>query len=72
MSSYMECPTCGHEFVVAEELLGSNVRCSHCYQWMNPFGGLLTQNYDEVEAGYSSSHQVEMWEEMGYEAGYDY
>jgi transcription elongation factor Elf1 len=72
MSSHMECPTCGHEFVVAEELIGSNIRCSNCYQWMNPFGGLLTSNYDEVETGYSSSYQTEIWEEMGYEAGYDY
>ena len=72
MSSHMECPTCGQEFVVAEELLGSNVRCPHCFQWMNPFGGPVQSNHEDLDVGYSSSHQVEIWEEMGYEAGYDY
>jgi hypothetical protein len=39
---------------------------------MNPFGGPVQSNYEDLDVGYSSSHQAEIWEEMGYEAGYDY
>jgi hypothetical protein len=39
---------------------------------MNPFGGPVQSNHEDLDVGYSSSHQVEIWEEMGYEAGYDY
>lgn len=73
MSEYMECPTCGEEFQVADELLGTSIRCPRCYQGINPFGGLLvssqSSSYDD---DYSSGYANDIYEENGWEAGYDY
>jgi len=72
MSSFMDCPHCGTEFIVSEELLGSNMRCPDCFQWINQFGGIANTEFAFADQYSSSSYQSEMWDELGYEAGYDY
>jgi len=73
MSEYMECPTCGEEFQVADELLGTAMRCPICFQGINPFGGILnTKSYYDDDDRYESSYTREVYDELGYEQGYDY
>jgi len=73
MSSYMDCPHCGAEFPVADELLGTAMKCPHCYQSINAFGGIDTKSYSFANDFYgSSSMDREVWDELGFEEGYDY
>jgi predicted Zn finger-like uncharacterized protein len=72
MNSFIECPHCASEFIVAEELLGSNMRCPDCFQWVNPFGGMAHTSLEgtDFEMAFSSSN--ESYDEIGWESGYDY
>jgi len=72
VSSFMDCPHCGTEFVVAEELMGSNMRCPDCFQWINQFGGIANTEYAFAESSNYSSYRDDIYEDKGWEAGYDY
>lgn len=72
MSSYMDCPHCGSEYIVNEDLSGSNTRCPDCFQWVNPFGGMANTSFAFSAKDYGSSYGDQIWEELGYESGYDY
>jgi len=72
MKSFMDCPHCGTEYTVNEDLSGSNTRCPDCFQWVNPFGGMANSNFAVTAKDYGSSYGNQVWEELGYESGYDY
>lgn len=71
MSTVMDCPHCGGEFKVSEDLVGTSMRCPDCYQSINAFGGIANTSFT-VSTFASSSYDRELWDEMGYEKGYDY
>lgn len=72
MNSFMDCPHCGTEFIMNEELMGANMRCPDCFQWINPFGGMAKTEFysSDFEMAFSSSNEV--YDELGWESGYDY
>lgn len=72
MSSFMDCPHCGSEFIIAEELLGSNMRCPDCFQWINQFGGIAHTEFAFAEGSSYSSYRNDLYDDMGWESGYDY
>lgn len=72
MNSFMDCPHCGSEFIVAEELLGSNMRCPDCFQWINQFGGIANTDFVYAEKSSYSSYANDVYDELGWESGYDY
>lgn len=72
MNSYMDCPHCGTEFIMNEELLGSNVRCPDCFQWINQFGGIANTELAVLDQYNSHVSSNEIYEELGWESGYDY
>jgi predicted Zn finger-like uncharacterized protein len=72
MSSFMDCPHCGTEFIVAEELMGTNMRCPDCFQWINQFGGIANTEFVLSESSSYSSYTNDVYDELGWESGYDY
>ena len=72
MNTFMDCPHCGSEFVFSEELLGSNVRCPDCFQWINQFGGMANTEFAFSDQYSSVTSSNEYYDEMGWESGYDY
>lgn len=68
----MDCPHCGTEFIVSEELIGSNMRCPDCFQWINPFGGIAQTDFAFADSSSYSSYRDDIYDDKGWEAGYDY
>lgn len=68
----MDCPHCGSEFIISEELMGANMRCPDCFQWINPFGGIANTDFAFAESSSYSSYRDDIYDEKGWEAGYDY
>lgn len=68
----MDCPHCGTEFIVSEELIGSNMRCPDCFQWINPFGGIANTDFAFADSSSYSSYRDDIYDDKGWEAGYDY
>ncbi len=71
MSSTMDCPHCGGEFKVSDDLIGTPMRCPECYQSINSFGGIGNTGL-VISSFATNSYDKELWDEMGYEQGYDY
>lgn len=72
MSSFMDCPHCGSEFIINEELLGSNLRCPDCFQWINEFGGIANTEFAFADQYKAYSSSSDLYDELGWESGYDY
>jgi hypothetical protein len=69
MNTFVDCPCCGSEFIIDENILSSNLRCPDCLQWVNHYsqedsGRSFVPSY---AAGYNH-----YYDDYGYEAGYDY
>lgn len=72
MNIFVDCPCCGSEFVVSEELSASRMRCPDCLQWVNSFDE-YSPKY--AMSAYASSYDDDYnytYDERGYQAGYDY
>jgi hypothetical protein len=69
MSSYVDCPKCGSEFVVSEDMMAGNLRCPDCLQWVDAMGDFFEAK--AAYAGYSGYGESE-YDDYGYQEGYDY
>lgn len=68
MSTYVDCPKCGSEFVVSDDIVSSTLRCPDCLQWVNSMD-------DFVGVGSYSSYGDagdSLFDDYGFERGYDY
>ena len=67
MNTFVDCPKCGSEFIIDEDLLASSLRCPDCLQW-------ISSHYEDAPASLVSSYggRSEHWDSYGYEEGYDY
>lgn len=68
MNTFVDCPHCGSEFVIDDEVASANLRCPDCLQWVSSFFDDSPRSY---AASYAAGHN-DRWEDFGYEAGYDY
>jgi len=68
MSTYVDCPKCGSEFVISDEIASSTMRCPDCLQWFSEVDYYCS---GDLVSAYSS-HVESIYDEMGFEAGYDY
>lgn len=69
MSTYVDCPKCGSEFQVAEDLMSASLRCPDCLQWVDAMGDFFeTQPALSGYSGYGYSE----YDDYGYQEGYDY
>ena len=64
MSTYIDCPSCASEVLVAEELLGLNMRCPDCLQWI--------ENADDSRLTLKSYYGASLQLAHGYDDGDDY
>ena len=69
MNTYMDCPHCGSEFSVSEDIAYSNLRCPDCLKWFNSMDDLMDSSM--AYAGYASYGDSE-YDDYGYQEGYDY
>lgn len=72
MNTFVDCPCCGSEFVVSEEISASRLRCPDCLQWVDSFSeGYSAKDY---VSSYASSYDDYnyLFDEKGFQAGYDY
>ena len=67
MSTYVDCPHCGTEFSVSDDIVSSSLRCPDCLQWINTF-----EEYSGTMAAYASYSTGSLYEDYGYQEGYDY
>lgn len=68
MNTYVDCPKCGTEFMVSDQIASATLRCPDCLQW---FSEMDYYGSDNLVSAYSS-HVESFYDEMGFEAGYDY
>lgn len=66
MNTFVDCPHCGSEFIVSEDLLVSTVRCPDCLMWVDED----TESVRTTLAGYASRLGSDYMDELEY--GYDY
>lgn len=69
MNTFIDCPTCGSEFVIDEAIAASNLRCPDCLQWINSYSDEYATK--GLVSSYSSSYS-EYYDDYGYQEGYDY
>jgi uncharacterized Zn finger protein len=68
VNTFVDCPSCGSEFIVDEEIMSSNLRCPDCLQWVSSYS-------DDNDRLFVSAYAVRFddhFEDYGYESGYDY
>ena len=67
MNTFVDCPKCGSEFMIDEDIMSSNLRCPDCLQWIDTdtdFG------LKSKLAGYANRLGSDYLDELEY--GYDY
>lgn len=69
MSTYIDCPKCGSEFIVSDDISGSALRCPDCLQWIDDHYDLYGDLSMEI-SGYASRLGSDSMNELEY--GYDY
>lgn len=69
MNTYVDCPKCGSEFVVSEDIAHTSLRCPDCLNWVNSMEDLMEPQYSYTASyGYGES----VYENYGFQKGYDY
>jgi len=66
VNNFLDCPHCGSEFVISDDLLVSTVRCPDCLMWID-------EDVESVRselAGYASRLGSDYLDDL--EMGYDY
>ena len=69
MNTFVDCPSCGSEFIIDENILASNLRCPDCLQWVN------NSSQEDSDKSFVLSYAAgfnQYNDDDGYEAGYDY
>lgn len=69
MSTYVDCPHCGSEFLVSDEIVSSSLRCPDCLLWVDTFGEYSASRV--AYAGYVD-RAGSMFDDFDYQEGYDY
>lgn len=67
MNTFVDCPKCGSEFIIDENILSSTLRCPDCLQWIDSL-----YSDDRAYVSSYSSRGADLFDEYGYESGYDY
>lgn len=71
MNTFVDCPCCGSEFMISEEINASRLRCPDCLQWVDTFEGYSAKDYvSSYASGYDDYNFY--YDEKGFQAGYDY
>lgn len=68
MSTYVDCPKCGSEFVVSDDIVSSSLRCPDCLQWVNSMDDFVGVSSYASYGDYGDS----VFDDYGFERGYDY
>lgn len=72
MNIFVDCPCCGSEFIVSEEISVSRLRCPDCLQWVNSMDDYGHKNPVMAYASNYDDDYNFYYDEKGYQAGYDY
>lgn len=72
MNVFVDCPCCGSEFVVTEELSAARLRCPDCLQWVNSMDDYGLKNPVSAYASNYDDDYNYTYDEMGFQPGYDY
>ena len=69
MNTFVDCPSCGSEFIIDENIMSSNLRCPDCLQWVNSYS---QEDSDKSFVLSYASGFNQYNDDNEYEAGYDY
>jgi predicted Zn finger-like uncharacterized protein len=72
MNVFIECPKCATEFIVTEDISAARMRCPDCLQWVNSVDDYSDSDYVSSYAASYVDDRFSLYEERGYQAGYDY
>jgi len=69
VNTHVDCPNCGSEFTVSEDIAYSTLRCPDCLNWFNSMEDILDSR--PAYAGYSG-YGESVYDDYGFQEGYDY